>query len=86
VGRIVRSYYTLLQYGEHNSFHWRSVWKVKAPPRVAFFLWTTTLGRILMVGTLRKMGFSLANWCCLCKTNEKTSDQLLIHYMYTSAL
>jgi hypothetical protein len=57
----VRSYYTLLQLGEHSSFPWRSVWKVKAPPHVAFFLWATTLDRILTVDTLRKRGFSLAN-------------------------
>jgi hypothetical protein len=31
------SCYILLQSGEHCSFPWRSVWKVKAPPRVAFF-------------------------------------------------
>jgi len=72
----VKSFYTLLQSSEHNSFPWKSVWNVKAPPRVAFFLWTT-LGRILTVDTLRKRGFSLANWCYLCKKNEKTTNHLL---------
>jgi hypothetical protein len=82
----VKSYYTLLQSGEHSYFPWRSVWKVKVPPRVAFFLWTAALDRILMVDTLKKRGFTLGNWCCLCKMNEETTNHLLIHCEYTSAL
>lgn len=66
-------------------FPWKSVWKVKVPPHVAFFLWTTAFGRILTVDTLRKRGFSLANWCCLCKKNEETTNHLLIYYKYTLA-
>jgi hypothetical protein len=73
----VKSYYTLLLSSEHSSFPWRSVWKVKALPRVAFFLWTTTLDRILTMDTLRKRGFSLANWCCLFKKNEEMTNHLL---------
>jgi hypothetical protein len=82
----VKSFYTQLQSGEHSSFPWRSVWKVKAPHCVAYFLWTVALDRILTMDTLRKRGFSLANWCCLCKKSEETTNHLLIHCEYTSAL
>jgi len=82
----MKGYFTLLQSGEHSSFPWRSVWKVKAPHRVAFFLWTAALDRILTVDTLKKRGFSLANWCCLCKKNEETTNHLFIHCKYTSTL
>jgi hypothetical protein len=44
---------------------------VKAPPRIAFFLWATTLGRILTVDNLRWRGFQLINQCCLCKKDEE---------------
>jgi hypothetical protein len=27
-------------------FPWSGIWKLKVPPRVAFFIWTTTLGKI----------------------------------------
>jgi hypothetical protein len=81
----VKSYYTLLQSSEHSSFPWRSVWKVKAPHHVAFFLWTAALDRILKMNTLRKRDFSLANWCCLRKKNEEMTNHLLIHCEYTSA-
>jgi len=51
-GFQVKSYYTMLHLGEHNAFPWKSIWKVKAPPCIAFFLWATTLGRILTVDNL----------------------------------
>ena len=35
-------------------FPWKSIWKPRVPTRVAFFLWTATLGRILTVDNLRK--------------------------------
>jgi hypothetical protein len=43
----VKSYYTLLQSSEHSSFPQRSVWKVKAPPRISFLLWIAALDIIL---------------------------------------
>jgi len=48
----VKSFYNMLQSGEHSSFPWKSIWKVKAPPRIVFFLWTVVMGRILMTDNL----------------------------------
>jgi hypothetical protein len=61
----IKSYYNMLQLDEHSSFPWKSIWKVKAPPHIAFFLWTIAMGRILTVDNLRRWGFHLANWCGL---------------------
>jgi hypothetical protein len=33
---------------------WKSIWKTKAPPRVAFFVWAAALGRILTTKNLRR--------------------------------
>jgi hypothetical protein len=44
------------------------------------------MGRILTVDNLRRRGFYLANWCCLCKMNEETINHLFIHYEYTADL
>ena len=33
--------------GFHLSFPWRLVWQSKVPPRVAFFPWSASLGKIL---------------------------------------
>jgi len=43
----VKSYYEVLNRKDDHSFPWKSIWCVKAPARVAFFVWTTTLGEIL---------------------------------------
>jgi hypothetical protein len=76
---VMKSYYSILQSGEHSSFPSKSIWKVKAPPRIAFFLWVVALGRILMVDNLKRWGFQLVNRCCLCKKDEETINHLLIH-------
>jgi hypothetical protein len=52
---------------------------VKAPPRIAFFLWATALSRILTVDNLRRQEFELINRCCLCKKDEETINHLLSH-------
>jgi hypothetical protein len=59
-GFVAKNYYTMLtspSSEEPGSFSWKSIWKVKAPPRIAFFLWATALGRILTVVNLRRRGF-----------------------------
>jgi len=38
-----------------------------------------------MVDNLRRWGFSIANWCCLCKKNEEFVH-VLIHWEYISDL
>jgi hypothetical protein len=48
----VKSYYYILQFGESSLFPWKSIWKVKTPTHIAFFTWTTTLGKILMIDNL----------------------------------
>jgi hypothetical protein len=59
-GFAAKSYHTVLtspSNEEPGSFPWKSIWKAKAPPRIAFFLWATALGRILTVNNLRRQGF-----------------------------
>jgi len=56
----MKSYYAMLTSlgnEELSSFPWKSIWKVKAPPRITFFLWVTAWGRILTVDNLRRRGF-----------------------------
>uniref|UniRef100_A0A2N9FK77 Transposase MuDR plant domain-containing protein n=1 Tax=Fagus sylvatica TaxID=28930 RepID=A0A2N9FK77_FAGSY len=36
-----------------GTFLWKSIFKVKAPPRVAFFIWTASLRKILTMDNLR---------------------------------
>jgi hypothetical protein len=81
-GFAVKSYYTILSSPnseEPGSFPWKSIWKVKAPTHIAFFLWATTVGRILTVDNLKRRGFQLINRYCLCKKDEEIINHLLLH-------
>jgi tRNA A37 threonylcarbamoyladenosine biosynthesis protein TsaE len=46
---------------------------------VAFFVWTTTLDKILTLNNLRKKNIVVVEWFCKCKKSMESSDHLLIH-------
>ena len=50
----VRSFYNSLLKAHSVSFPWQSIWCVKVPKRVYFFLWTTARGGILTIDNLVK--------------------------------
>ena len=76
----VRSFYTTL-ISPHPSgiFPWKSVWKAKVPSRVAFFVWTAALGKILTTENLRKRRVTILDWCCMCKSSGESVNHLLVH-------
>jgi len=79
----VRSFYEELFRKEGPSlpfFPWKNIWHVKAPTRVAFFVWSAALGNILTHDNLRKRNVIVMEWCCLCKK----SGSLLITCCFTA--
>uniref|UniRef100_A0A2N9IJZ1 Reverse transcriptase domain-containing protein n=1 Tax=Fagus sylvatica TaxID=28930 RepID=A0A2N9IJZ1_FAGSY len=74
-----RSYHYALIDRRGVRFPWKSIWRVKAPPRVAFFVWTATWGRILTCDNLMRRGYMMAGWCCMCCCDGETVDHLLLH-------
>ena len=74
-----KSFYAALSNRPGVVFPWKSVWKVKAPPRVAFFIWSAAWGKILTCDNLMRRGYTMAGWCCMCQCAEETVDHLLIH-------
>uniref|UniRef100_A0A2N9HXJ9 Reverse transcriptase domain-containing protein n=1 Tax=Fagus sylvatica TaxID=28930 RepID=A0A2N9HXJ9_FAGSY len=76
----VRSFYTtLISPNPPGTFPWKSVWKAKVPLRVAFFVWTTALGKILTTENLRKRRVIILDWCCMCKSSGESVNHLLVH-------
>lgn len=75
----VSSFYKTLVYKESVCFPWKSIWRTKAPSKVAFFAWTAALGKILTLDNLRKRQIIVINRCCMCKKNEESVDHLLFH-------
>ena len=56
------------------------------PPKVAFFAWEASWGQVLTQEQLLRRGFSLANRCFLCLSEEETVDHLLLHCVKTRVL
>ena len=78
----VRSFYIALLKAPFVSLPLQSIWCVKVPKVVSFFLWTVARGGILTIDNLVKKTLPFVNWCCLCKCDEETLDHLLLHLLY----
>jgi hypothetical protein len=50
----VKTFYRALACQEAVSFPWKGIWRVKAPKRVAFFVWILALGKILTHDNLHR--------------------------------
>jgi hypothetical protein len=55
----VKSYYQILSLNTPLGFPWKSIWKVGAPPHVAFFVWTAAHGKILTMAICGNVVFAL---------------------------
>ena len=82
----VKSFYRVLSPRGSTSFPWKSIWRSKAPPRVAFFAWTAARSKILTLDNLKRRGMVMANRCWLCELEEESVDHLLLHCVAASAL
>uniref|UniRef100_A0A2N9GAU4 Reverse transcriptase zinc-binding domain-containing protein n=1 Tax=Fagus sylvatica TaxID=28930 RepID=A0A2N9GAU4_FAGSY len=86
-GFQVKSFYTQLTSPSLGFFPWKSIWKAKVPPRVAFFIWTAAaLGKILTADNLRRRGITVVSWCYMCKADGESVDHLLLHCPYAKEL
>ncbi|GMP72532.1 hypothetical protein CsSME_00030528 [Camellia sinensis var. sinensis] len=82
----VSSYYRVLAHVEEVVFPWKCVWVLGTPSKVAFFVWTAMLGRVLTLDNLIRCGHILVNWCCLCCGAVESMDHLFIHCPVSSPL
>ena len=79
-GFEVRGYYSSFYPPTRVSFPWRIIWQSKVPPRVAFFAWSASLGKILTTDNLRsKKRVLVLDWCYMCKRCGESVGHLLIH-------
>lgn len=76
---VVSSFYHAFSPPAGSPFPWKSIWRNKAPSRVAFFIWKTTFEKILTLNNMRKSHIIVMNWCFMCKKSGKSIDHLLLH-------
>ena len=72
-------FYNKLRDTPSIDFPWKGIWKVKAPQRVSFFIWSAPWNKILTGDNLRLRGFDFANWCIMCRRCGETVDHLFLH-------
>ncbi|RVX23342.1 putative ribonuclease H protein [Vitis vinifera] len=82
----VKSLYAILEPGGSAMFPYVGIWKASVPPKVAFFAWEASWGKILTLDQLQRRGYSLANRCFLCLAEAETVDHLLLHCVMTRTL
>ena len=78
-GFSVRQMYRMLMFSPPLDFPSRSIWNPIVPPKLGFFAWEASWGKVLTLDQLKKRGITLVNRCFLCEENEETIDHLLIH-------
>ena len=78
-GFEVRGFYLSFYPPTLLSFPWRMTWQSKVPPRVAFFSWFSSLGRILTTDNLCKRRALVLDWCYICKSCGELVDHLLLY-------
>uniref|UniRef100_A0A2N9F2D7 Reverse transcriptase domain-containing protein n=1 Tax=Fagus sylvatica TaxID=28930 RepID=A0A2N9F2D7_FAGSY len=82
----VRSRYSSFRESPSLIFPWKCIWRTKAPRRACFFVWTAAWQKILTCENLRKRGYSITSWCCMCCCNGETVEHLLLHCHVAGAL
>ena len=78
-GFEVWGYYHILSPSIVISFPWKMVWQSKVPPRVAFFFWSDSLGKILTTDNPQKRWIIVLDRCYMRKRCGELVDHLLLH-------
>ena len=75
----VKSLYKALQRVSLASFPSKIIWNSCVQPKISFFAWEASWGRVLTLDRLRKRGWALENRCFLCQKSGESIDHLLLH-------
>ena len=78
-GFAVKLMYRKLMHSPPTDFLWHSIWNPIVPPKLGFFAWEASWGKVLTLDQLKRRGITLVNRCFLCEEEEETIDHLLIH-------
>ena len=82
----VKSLYAMLELGDFPLFPSGSIWRASVPPKLSFFAWEASWGKVLTLEQLQRRGYSLANKCFLCLSEVEIVDHLLLHCVKTRVL
>ncbi|CAO2047510.1 unnamed protein product [Urochloa humidicola] len=80
------SAYLKLQEGNIGLQGAKRIWKSWAPPRVKFFMWLATKGRLWTADRRRRHNLDAHDTCLLCEQEPETSEHILVACPYTKEL
>ena len=75
----VSSMYRALDCSPQVVFPSHLIWNPVIPPRMGFFAWEASWGKVLTLDQLKRRGRALANRCFLCEEEEEDINHLLLH-------
>jgi hypothetical protein len=81
-----KSFYNAIDGKWDVKFPWKAIWRVKAPRRVSFFVWSAAWGKIFTCDNLMHCGYTMAGWCFMCRMDGEFGNHLLIHCSLASDL
>ena len=68
-------------------FPMKNIWKLCVKPKVSFFAWEASWGKVLTLDQVKKKkGWALANRCYFCQAEKESTNHLLLHYEKKNAL
>ena len=82
----VKSLYTVLRPVSSTYFPSKIIWMSYTQPKISFFAWEASWGRVLTLDCLQKRDWALANRCFLCQKCGESIDHLLLHCERTRKL
>ena len=74
---LARLMYKKLVHSPPIAFPSCSIWNPIVPPKIGFFAWEASWGKVLTLNQLKRIG--VTNRCFLCEEEEESIDHLLIH-------
>ena len=78
-GFSVKIMYKGLDPSSAIEFPYHSLWNLVVPPKIGFFAWEATWGKVLILDQFKRRGMTFTNRCFLCEEDEESIDHLLIH-------
>ena len=82
----IKSLYSAVEPGNAVRFPKNIIWSPYVPPKVGFFAWEASWGKVLTLDQLKKRGWTLANRCFFCLTKKESTNHILIHCTKTRVL
>ena len=82
----IKEAHSLLANPNDTAFPSRCIWVDRVPPKVTFFSWEATWGKVLTLDRLQKRGLQLPNCCFLCDCEKENVNHILIHCIVVRVL